>query len=205
MRRRPMQARSAARVQRMLEAAAQLVDEIGYEELTTSLIAQRAKVSIGSLYQFFPDKRAVVQELYRRYMAEFLVHVDQLFRSSDLTHWGDAVDRVIDIWTEMARETPAVLKVGDAIDRHMLDPDRENDEVVACRLLTLLNERFGVPTKESTRLALLLAVAASDDLVKLAFRRDPNGDEAVLAQTKIMIRDYLAPYLRDTRPPDEDR
>lgn len=199
MRRQPVQARSTARVQRMLEAAAQLINEVGYEELTTSLIAERAKVSIGSLYQFFPDKRAIVQELYRRHMTEFLARVDELFRSGELTHWWDAVGGVVDIWVEMARETPAILRVGDAIDRHLLDPESENDEILANRLLALLGERFGVPTEETLRIALLIAIATGDELVKLAFRRDPNGDEAVLTQAKVMIHGYLAHSISGTR------
>ena len=63
LRRVPVQGRSVARVQRMLDACAELVDEVGYEGLTTTLLAERAEVAIGSVYQFFPDKRAIVQAL----------------------------------------------------------------------------------------------------------------------------------------------
>ena len=61
LRRLPVQERSAARVERMLDVCAALVDELGYEALTTTLVAERAGVAIGSVYQFFPDKRALVQ------------------------------------------------------------------------------------------------------------------------------------------------
>ena len=68
LRRVPVQGRSVARVQRMLDACAELVDEVGYEGLTTTLLAERAEVAIGSVYQFFPDKRAIVQALTLRTM-----------------------------------------------------------------------------------------------------------------------------------------
>ena len=66
LRRMPVQTRSVAKVARMLDTCAELIDEVGYEGLTTTLLAERAGVAIGSVYQFFPDKRAVVAELTRR-------------------------------------------------------------------------------------------------------------------------------------------
>lgn len=54
LRRRPAQRRSARRVERMLDACAELLDEAGYDALSTTRIAERASVAIGSVYQFFP-------------------------------------------------------------------------------------------------------------------------------------------------------
>jgi AcrR family transcriptional regulator len=51
LRRVPVQGRSVARVNRMLDACAQLVDEVGYDGLTTTLLAERAGVAIGSVYR----------------------------------------------------------------------------------------------------------------------------------------------------------
>ena len=50
----------------MLDACADLLDEVGYDALSTTRIAERAGVAIGSVYQFFPDKRAVIQAVTRR-------------------------------------------------------------------------------------------------------------------------------------------
>jgi AcrR family transcriptional regulator len=73
MRRRPRQARSQQRVEHLLNTAAQLFDEMGYEAVTTNAIAARAGISIGSLYQFFPNKQAVVDALVERYLREMAV------------------------------------------------------------------------------------------------------------------------------------
>src|SRR3954466_1372200 len=72
LRRVPVQGRSVARVARMLDACAKLVDELGYDGLTTTLLAERAGVAIGSVYQFFPDKRAIVQALTMRNLEAYL-------------------------------------------------------------------------------------------------------------------------------------
>lgn len=61
MRRQPRQARSQERVNRILDVVEALFISEGYTATTTSAISKRAKVAIGSLYQFFPDKAATVK------------------------------------------------------------------------------------------------------------------------------------------------
>jgi AcrR family transcriptional regulator len=67
MRKQPKQKRSQQRVDQILDAAAQLFAEVGYESASTNAIAARAEVAIGSLYQFFPNKESLVDALVARY------------------------------------------------------------------------------------------------------------------------------------------
>src|ERR1700691_1280644 len=71
LRRLPRQSRGRRRVDGVLEAAAGEISEVGYEAATMSSIATRAGASIGSLYQFFPNKVAIVQALRRHYCDAF--------------------------------------------------------------------------------------------------------------------------------------
>ena len=66
IRNEPVQARSTARLAALLDAAAHVVDEIGYERLTTAMVAERAGASIGTVYRYFPDRIAVLQSLAAR-------------------------------------------------------------------------------------------------------------------------------------------
>ncbi len=68
LRKTPAQARSRQTVNAVLEAAAQLLDREGYARLNTNAIAARAGISIGSLYQYFPNKEAICSALIRRYL-----------------------------------------------------------------------------------------------------------------------------------------
>jgi AcrR family transcriptional regulator len=70
MRRRPKQARSQQRVDHLLTVAAQVFEEGGYAAATTNAIAARAGVPIGSLYQYFPNKEALLDALVERYLDE---------------------------------------------------------------------------------------------------------------------------------------
>ena len=62
-RKRPLQERSRSTVDVVLEAAAQVLERDGYTATTTDLIAERAGVSIGTLYQYFPNKDAILLAL----------------------------------------------------------------------------------------------------------------------------------------------
>jgi AcrR family transcriptional regulator len=65
-RRQPKQTRSVETRNSILEAAASLFDEKGYEQTTTHQIATRAEVSVGALYRYFADKQAILTEVYAR-------------------------------------------------------------------------------------------------------------------------------------------
>ena len=69
-RKTPRQDRSRATVEALLEATADILGRDGYAGLTTNRIAERAGVNIASLYQYFPNKDAIVAELRRRHGAE---------------------------------------------------------------------------------------------------------------------------------------
>jgi AcrR family transcriptional regulator len=63
----PLQERAARRVQALLEAAAGIFAEAGFEAATMTAIAERSGTSIGGLYRYFPDKAAVAQALLHEY------------------------------------------------------------------------------------------------------------------------------------------
>jgi len=69
-RKSPVQARSAASVEALLEAAIQVLLNVGKERLTTTKVALRAGVSVGTLYQYFPNKSALLQAALKRHLAE---------------------------------------------------------------------------------------------------------------------------------------
>lgn len=177
----------------MLDACAELVDAMGYEALTTTLLAERAGVAIGSVYQFFPDKRAIVQALTLRNMEAYLARLARRFADGAFAHWWDGVDAAIDEYIAMHRTVPGfrTLHFGDVVDVHLLDEERDNNAVIAERIAHLLVEQFAVADSDRLRFALEIAVEAADALIKMAFRRNVEGDQAVLGEAKALIREYL--------------
>ncbi|WP_220446850.1 TetR/AcrR family transcriptional regulator [Nonomuraea deserti] len=78
-RKQPRQQRSRETVAAILEAAAQLFQRHGYADTTTNKIAERAGVSIGSLYQYFPNKDALLVALAEHYLIQSTEQIAQVF------------------------------------------------------------------------------------------------------------------------------
>jgi AcrR family transcriptional regulator len=203
LRRQPAQRRSARRVERMLDACADLLDEHGYETLSTTRIAERAGVAIGSVYQFFPDKRAITQELTRRNVEQFVSRVGRRFMEEEYRGWWEAVDAIIDEYVDMHRAVPGFksLHFGDVVDLNLLDSDSDNNTVIAGRLRGLLLKEFGLADSAELDLAVLVAVEAGDAVLKLAFRHDPEGSPEIIEAAKHLVRGFLSRQLRSWSPP----
>jgi AcrR family transcriptional regulator len=107
LRREPAHERSRATVDAILDAAARLLLESGYEKATTNRVAELAGVSVGSLYQYFASKEAIVAELYAR-------HADRM--SAEIAaKLGEVIDEPL--------EHVARVLVRTMIDAHALEPE----------------------------------------------------------------------------------
>lgn len=200
LRRVPVQGRSVARVQRMLDACAEIVDELGYDGLTTTLLAERAGVAIGSVYQFFPDKRAVVQALAQRNLEAYLARLTARLGGDHSASWWDGVEAALDEYIQMHRTVPGfrALHLGDVVDVHLLDDTLDNNAVIAAQLADALVATWQVTDTGRIRFVLTIAVEAVDALIRLAFRRHADGDEQTLIEARTLIREYLHRQLAAT-------
>ncbi|MCM2418522.1 TetR/AcrR family transcriptional regulator [Streptomyces sp. RKAG293] len=190
LRRTPVQQRSTERLSRILDACAQLLDEAGYESLSTRAVAVRAGVPIGSVYRFFSNKRAMADALAQRNLDQYLDHVTARLAEPAATPLSleVAVEVVVDEYIAMKGATPGFELVDFGIPGES-EPNRH----VADRLLELLAGRLGLdPADAYARLTFVISVEAADALLQLAFRTDAAGDPAVIAETKRMLRAYLA-------------
>ncbi len=77
-RKSPVQARSAATVDAVLEATIQVLLQVGKERLTTTNVARRAGVSVGTLYQYFPNKSAMLKAALKRHMNEVTEAIERV-------------------------------------------------------------------------------------------------------------------------------
>ncbi len=106
-RKMPAQDRSRATVDVILDAAARILVKDGYEAFTTNRVAERAGVSVGSLYQYFPNKESLLAELMRR-------HVDELEHGFvEITAGGAR--------RPLADTVRALIE--DAVRSHLVDPE----------------------------------------------------------------------------------
>ena len=199
LRRLPAGERRAIRIDRILDAAGQLVAERGYEAMTTSHIALRAKCSPGILYQLFADKRAVVRALSARNLDRYIARLNEATGPRRLGDPEDAVDLAVDLFVQMSREDPGfrTVRFGDVVDVHLLDPESDNDSFLATRLTELIREGSGPAGQARLHTAVVMAIKIADSLLRFAFARDPRGDQAVIDHTKALLRAHFELALRE--------
>jgi AcrR family transcriptional regulator len=196
LRNEPVQARSTARLTALLDAAAAAVHELGYERLTTAMVAERAGASIGTVYRYFPDRIAVLQALASRNLDRVLLGLDSAITDPSQATWRDAVSAGFDVYADAFRTEPGFgsLRSGDVIDlRPALSPTTYNSRIAEA-LIQLLG-RFGVVESAEVRFAFENAVEIMDALVARSFARNGQGDPAFLDSGRQLVLDTLAKQL----------
>ncbi|WP_084317257.1 TetR/AcrR family transcriptional regulator [Actinospica robiniae] len=215
VRREPRQARSRARVAQILAAADEILSTEGFEALTVRRIAQEAAVPVGSIYQFFPDKAAVVDALARGYIGEFDVAIEALVADAEAyaaEHgvdavvesgdggstkgggWADPVGRLVDEFADLYRSRPGYVALwsGRHLSPELARADEANNLAIAAGVRRILVARGILADGPELDLDAQVAVRVADVLLQFAFGRAPGGDEAVLAELKTLLRLYLA-------------
>ncbi|MFJ8635318.1 TetR family transcriptional regulator [Streptomyces sp. NPDC093568] len=194
LRRAPVQRRSAERLTRILDACAGLLDEVGYDDLSTRAVAQRAGVPIGSVYRFFGNKRQMADALAQRNLERYTARVTERLKETGDGRWPAAMDAVLDEYIAMKRTAPGFSLV-DFGNQIPVGTRGEPNHRVADRLTDLLSGYLDREPDEDLRRTFLVAVETADTLVHLAFRVAPEGDERILAEAREMLRAYLARVL----------
>jgi AcrR family transcriptional regulator len=195
IRNEPVQARSAARLTALLDAAARVVDDIGYERLTTAMVAEHADASIGTVYRYFPDRIAVLQSLAARNAER--TSGSALAELSNPAHadWVTALTAALQHVVVAFREEPgfASLRYGDVLDLRPSSgvPPMQS---FADRLFAVLVSRFDLDGSDEARVAFASAVVASDALAARAFLQHPEGDQRFLDAGRAVTVALLAPY-----------
>jgi len=99
-RKSPVQARSTASVSAILEATIQVLLDVGKERLTTTRVAYRAGVSVGTLYQYFPNKSALLQAALRDHLESVADALEEVCREESGSPLPQMASRVVNTFLE---------------------------------------------------------------------------------------------------------
>lgn len=192
LRNEPVQARSAARLAALLDAAAAVLVEVGRERLTTALVAARAGASIGTVYRYFPDRIILLQALAARNLQRLEERLEEVIATADGTA-PEALDTVADVFVSMFRTEPGFrsLRLGDGMD--VRDADRP--EAAKTRLARAIADNMALAFEESDPASLSaeldIALEVLDALTARAFLMDAEGDEEYLAAARRAYRSLV--------------
>lgn len=196
----PQQTRSRERFNRILDAAAELFVEIGYESVTTDEIAARANTSVGGLYRFFPDKSAVFHALLDRYLDQLRSLFATLQTAEVMQLPLDIyIHQLVDGFDQFVSANPAfrTVFVQSRLIPTTLAMTRAFNQEIAQQLTIYFAAHN--PTLEPSQRELLatICVEVASALDFLALSRDRAFQHHVLAETEKLLIAYLRPYLLD--------
>lgn len=198
VRRVPQGERGRRRVALILEAAELELAEVGYDNLTTNAVAARAGISIGSIYQFYPNKEALVEALAERYHAEMRALYDRLFSALDpeLT-----VRQMIDHLIDPLVAYNVSNKAFESLFCSPQAPMQQMTAVGALRaeIIGRANALFGArrPEMDASQRSIYVAVSvhAVEALLPLASRGETERRAEMLREIKRLLIAYLEPVL----------
>ena len=169
-RRKPRQERALKRYEKILDTTAELLDEVGFDDLTTILIAKRLNISVGSLYHYFPNKHAVLWALVSRWLEEVRQALDDMDLAVgagiSLEEFVDmSCDRMLVVYRRQSGILPLVQAIYAVPELRPLD--LEHDHLVIDRMskmFKLLAMAGGTTELERlARVCFLYTTAAADE------------------------------------------
>ncbi|MFI0352024.1 TetR/AcrR family transcriptional regulator [Actinomadura sp. 9N407] len=197
---RKRQARGERRMQEILDAAAGVFAECGYEASTTNRIAAAAGISPGSLYQFFPNKEAIAQALADRFVGQMVRAHRQAFESPDAGRVPAArmVDRMADPIIEFNLAHPGFKALFARADMPagLAAAVAPIQAALLGRVEALLRVRApGLSPAERTRSARVL-IQIFQAMVPMVTAAAEDERAAVTAEVKKVLLGYLEPLER---------
>ncbi|MBE1531970.1 TetR/AcrR family transcriptional regulator [Actinomadura algeriensis] len=190
------QARGERRIAQILDAAAGVLAELGYEAATTNKIAAAAGISPGSLYQFFPNKEAIAEALADRFTAQMGGAHRTAFTAGDLAAepLADLIDRIVDPLLAFNIANPGFKALFARADMPsgLTAASRPIQDALLGRVEGILAARApGLTADDRTRGARVL-IQVFKALVPLVTEADP-GDErdTMVAELKRVLSAYM--------------
>lgn len=188
----PSQERSRALVSAVLEAAAQVLEDRGYEGATVARIAARAGVSVGSLYQYFGTKDAIFEALTDELLARVLDSVTPAIAAPGLS-FEARVEQVFRSGIETLRPHPTVLRqLASAIGKaFQLRLDALRCEARRHALALITSHPKSASIGEPELAARVLVDASEGILLNLRRTDDPV---ALSREARRMVEGYCAAF-----------
>jgi AcrR family transcriptional regulator len=196
-RRVPVQNRSERRVASFLFHAEAVIGQVGYEAATMTAIAARAGASIGSLYQYFPNKETITVAVFRRYVSELVVRWTAWSTEADQLDADALGAQIIEQFFEFAVEQPAFFPILSAPVDLRKDPaarHRLREQFAA--LFRKKNPALSKPEAFQVAAATLQIVKGLIDLCGEARPRDRGR---IVSEHKLLLSAYLARRLSPAR------
>ncbi|HAV5967238.1 TPA: TetR/AcrR family transcriptional regulator [Acinetobacter baumannii] len=165
-RKRPRQARSVATFEAILEAAARILESLGFAGFNTNAVAERAGVSIGSLYQYFPSKEALIVELIRRERAKLSTHIVEAIQQHEAADLKEKLKLIIHAAVQHQLSRPQLARTLEFASE-LIGKDVEESELQH-ELETMISDLFIHSGISHSQIAAQDVIALSKGMINAA-------------------------------------
>jgi len=197
-RKKPRQARSAVTIDVILEAAARILESDGLAAFNTNAVAAKAGVSIGSLYQYFPSKEALLAELIRIERAKLRDAIGAHAQAIETGDFAKMVDGFINAAIQHQLERPRLASTLEYIENSL--PISEETAAIKADINTQVAAtltRFGI---EQPELAAQDLSALTRGMVDTAGMLGETDRTSLANRVRRAIYGYLGRPLPDAEP-----
>lgn len=184
-RRTPQQQRSRAKVDAILDASDHIVAVDGVDNVTTTLVAERAGMAVGTLYQYFDGVDAIIDALVARHAETFADQLKLALSSQSFHRKRDAANVALDAIIQYYRDHPSFRALWRGAPSATGAGFGDAGDVLIGMVIDAL-EQQGMASRDDPDFVLEVEVqwSIAQGLIGLAFKRDPEGDPAVLAHLR---------------------
>jgi AcrR family transcriptional regulator len=193
-RKKPLQARAVVTLDAIFEATIQLLVANGIRRLTTTRVAERAGVSVGTMYQYFPSKEALVYSLNERYLEILATRIEAMCHAQHRARIGEMVEALIDTYWRAKTERPDVTRalyrsVAEMDNQALIDAFASRVDTATTAMLASATDATFADLK-SVNLTLVTVIFGA---VRNAFERnlDPPAAQDLRRQLVLMCHSYL--------------
>lgn len=200
LRRKPIQERGQRRIELILDAAEGCFARLGYEATTTNEIAHRAQTSIGSLYQFFPNKEAILRAVADRYVDRLrAVHDRVLNPEVAQLPLPELYDRIINALAQFHRDHPGFQPLFHGSETSLQLKAAEDVLSQECigRVETMIGSRHPRIPPDRRRLLATINVEVIKTLLPLAESATPAERPVILTEIKKLMLGYMEQAVRE--------
>ncbi len=188
-RKQPSQSRARHTVDAIVEAAARILEEQGHGGFNTNAVADRAGVSIGTLYQYFPDKDALLGALIGRETARSLAEVESAARAPS---GSEALDAVIRAAVGHQVRRPRLARLLDFEESRLpLDADTQAVRASFAAILGSILTRADLPRQEDLTVVTADVAAILRGMVDAAGEREETDQHALAKRVRRAVLGYL--------------
>lgn len=197
-RRIPTQSRSKEKYQQIISTAKELIGNKGNDSVSMREISKHSGVALASIYQYFPDKNAILQAIMEEFFEQIRGTIVQAMESCETLE--ELIERTnigVDLFYEMFKKDPvfailwAGLQANPTLSEYDVQDSKKNAKIIGDKICSLVKDI----NQEEVFSSTLLLVHMLGSTIRLALTLPEEEGKQIIREVKVLIRLRLSPFM----------